>query len=73
MMKLHLTASAEPSPHQQIDLSPLSNWQMSLSKHASLDSKQSLDKARGRAAFDNNGKALWGCADRTVSWFTSLV
>ena len=34
-------------------------------KHGSSDSKQSVNKARGRVAFENNGKALGGCADGT--------
>ena len=36
-------------------------------KHGSVGSKQSVNKASGRVVFGNNGKALWGCADRTVS------
>ena len=27
----------------------------------------SVNKAGGRVVFENNGKALWGCADRTAS------
>ena len=34
--------------------------------HASLDSKQSVNKVRGRFVFENNGNALRGCADRAV-------
>ena len=32
-----------------------------------------MDKARGRAVFENNSKALWGCLHRTVSLNTSGV
>ena len=37
-------------------------------KQAFLDSQQSVNKARVRDVLANNGKVLWGCADRTVSW-----
>ena len=45
-------------------------------KHGSSDSKQSVNKARGRVVFENNGKALGGCADgtktRDVVYFACL-
>ena len=39
-------------------------------KHASFNEavgcSSNICKARGRAVFENSGKTLWGCADRTV-------
>ena len=34
-------------------------------KHASLDSQQNVNQARGRPVFENNGEALWSCANRS--------
>ena len=36
-------------------------------KHAAIDSKQSVNKARGHVNLENNGKTLWGYADWTAS------
>ena len=70
--KKKITKATDPSPH--------SDWQIRLSqsapahKQASFDRpagclsvRCSVNKARGRVVFENNGKMLWGCADRSRS------
>ena len=36
-------------------------------KHASSQSKKSVSKACGHVVFENNRKALWGCADQNTT------